>query len=95
MCDKEDNITAHLLKKWEISKTRPYPPNVPGLPKKLHHLRQFVIDMAYVNAPQQPMSLKLYRRQIYTILLVLEQIDKVTMPVRVVRKDPHIPWPRV
>jgi hypothetical protein len=27
--------------------------------------------------------------------LVLEQIDKVTMPVRVVRKDPHIPWPRV
>jgi hypothetical protein len=67
----------------------------PRIPSKLFHLRQYVIDMAYVALPAPDETREQFKRQEYNVLLRLAMNGSAPGELRIVRKFPFTNWKRV
>jgi hypothetical protein len=49
MGEKDGTVTSEQMRNWDLTPPLANPPNVARDPSKLVHIRQYVMDMAYVR----------------------------------------------
>jgi hypothetical protein len=62
---------------------------------KIPYIRHYALDVAYVAQPDPKVTLKQFRHRIYSVLLAMAKVEKGTSEIRIIRKYPELPWPRV
>ena len=80
---------------WGINNAPANPPHVNGIPTKLVHIRQYTLDMAYIPPYTKDETRKKFKRRIYDTLLRIEEVQHRATDIRIINKNPGIPWMRV
>jgi len=87
--------TATWFRAWNLQTQEPNPPQIKRLPAGMEYLRQYVTDKAYIAPQGRSESCKVYKRRIYTTMVVLLRETPEPPEMRVERIWPDTAWIRV
>ena len=82
---KPGSITERLLNIWNLTTSRPNPPNRSTIPRALVHLLILELDSAYITSQQHDESDKVYKKRLYYTQLTMLQAEIPCAKMRIER----------
>jgi hypothetical protein len=86
--EREANDLAQQMCNWELTGTLANPPNVTRISPKLVHIRQYVMDVAYVPPYTTAETRNAFKRRIYDVLMHMEAVKHNPPQLHIERKFP-------
>jgi hypothetical protein len=93
--EREGTVLSEQMRKWDLTRTLANPPNVARIPRKLVHIRQYAMDMAYVPPYAVADTRKTFKKRVCDVLMRVDEVKHSTPELRIVRKYPGISWERI
>jgi hypothetical protein len=93
--EREGAFTSHLMKRWKIDGKITNPPKATRIPHTLPHLYNYAIDMAYIQPSEATETTKALKTRISKVLRIMDNNKNTSPTVRIMKKNPDIPWTRV
>ena len=92
--EKGDTILACMYRTWGMHQLIKNPPAANRHLKKLEHLQNYVVDMAYMSTTDLTGSCKIIKKSMYATLHHIATNGN-PMQMRIIRHNPGIAWQRV
>ena len=95
MGEQDGTVISEQMRSWDLTPPLANLPNVDRIPPKVVHMRQYVMDMAYVLPYTAADTRKAFKQRIYDALMCMDEAKNGTPELRIVQKYPAIPWLRI
>jgi hypothetical protein len=95
MGEQDRTVIAEQMRSWDLTLPLANPPNVTRILSKLVHMRQYVMDMAYVHPYTATDTRKAFKQRIYDALKCMDEAKIGILELRIVKKYPATPWRRI
>jgi hypothetical protein len=92
MGKKDGTVTSEQMRNWDLTPPLANPPNVARAPSKLVHIRQYLMDTAYVRPYAAADTRKAFKQRIYDALTRNDEAKNGTPELRIMQKHPATPY---
>jgi hypothetical protein len=90
------STTAALLQEWELTHPLPNPPFAAAYTHSPVYVRNYAIEMAYINPPPNlSKATKPFHKHIYWTLRLMEARNNPILGLRIEEKNPNHNWPQI
>jgi exonuclease III len=91
--EMDDTITADWLKKWNLHKKTPNPPDEGMIPRKYDYLHRYKIEAAYTPIRGTHENQRSFKTRLYKVILTSINAAVSPQEMRIQKLWPNIDWP--
>jgi hypothetical protein len=90
MGEQGGTVISQQMRRWDLTAPLANPPNGARIPSKLVHMRQYVMDMAYVRPYTAEDTRNVFRHRIYDALRRMDEAKNGTTELTILKKIPRL-----